>query len=119
MSAHIKKAIFASQTINSDTTTTSSATEVANVHAHANQFIALSTVSSRTDGTFTTTIQHSPDGTNWYTLAAGSAQSANGTEVITVASTVTVFQFLRASVLSASTTTGATVEVNLYHGVQR
>lgn len=116
MSAHIKKAIYPAAAIATDTTTTGDAFAL---HQHAKELIAVSTVSSRTDGTYTTTIEHSPDGSTWFSLAAGSAQSANGSVAITVASTVSVFQYVRASILSASTTSGATVTVDLYHGVQR
>ncbi len=89
------------------------------IHVHANQIIALSTVSARTDGTFTTTIEHSPDGTNWYTWVAGSAQSGNGTVQIYSTDNKPIFPYVRASILSASTTTGATVAVQLFHGVER
>ena len=116
MSAHIKKQLRTAAVIATDTTTNSSGHLL---HTHAQELVAISKVTARTDGTFTTTIQHSPDNATWYTLAAGSAQSANGDVVITVASTVSVFQWVRASVLSASTTTGATVAVELWHGVQR
>ena len=116
MSAHISKALKAATAITSNTTTTGSAFLL---HPHAQELTAVSQVSARTDGTYTTTIQHSPDGTNWFTLAAGSAQSANGLVEITVAGTVSHFQYVRASILSSSVTSGATVTVTLWHGVQR
>lgn len=108
--------LYPAATIATDTTTTSTARLLP---AHANQVIALSTVASRTDGTYTTTIQHSADGTNWYTWAAGSAQSSNGTVQIYVTDNKPIMPYVRASILSASTTTGATVSVELYFGNQR
>lgn len=117
MCANQKKVLYAATVIDSDTTTTSPVL-LSNVALpfNANQFSAVSTVSARTDGTFTTTIEHSPDKTNWFTLVACAAQSANGSVEGTVASTKTVFPYLRASILSASTTDGATVAVTMYFG---
>lgn len=108
--------LFPAATIATDTTTTSTARILP---AHANQVIAISTVSSRTDGTFTTTIEHSPDGTNWHTWEAGAAQSANGSVQIHTTDGKPIMTYVRASILSASTTTGATVAVELYFGNQR
>ncbi len=120
MSAYQVLHLMLPTVIATDTTTTSIAAKpFTNLPQHANQLCAISTVTSRTDGTYTTTLQHSPDGTNYFTLAAGTAQSANGLVAITVASTVTNFQFVRASVVSTGTTTGATVTVDLYYGEQR
>lgn len=116
MAAHIKKALYPATAIATDTTTTGVKFQL---HPHAKELVAVSTVSSRTDGTYTTSIEHSPDGSTWFTLATGAAQSADGSVAVTVASTVSVFQWVRASILSASTTTGATVTVDLYHGTQR
>lgn len=107
--------LYSATAITSDTTTTST-TRVLPVHAQ--EVIAISTVSSRTDGTFTTTIQHSPDGTNWYTWKAGTAQSANGA-VLIYDQTIPIFPYVRASILSASTISGATVAVSLFFGNQR
>ncbi len=101
MSAHIKKVLRPAAAIVTDTTTVSIAHLL---HPHAQEITA---------------IQHSPDGTNWFTLVAGAAQSSNGFVEITLASTVSHFQYVRASVLSSSVTSGATVTVNLWHGVQR
>jgi len=108
--------LYPAATINTDTTTTSTARVLP---VHANQVIALSTVSSRTDGTYTTTIEHSADGTNWHTWVAGTAQSANGTVQIYTTDHKPILTYVRASILSASTTTGATVAVELYFGNQR
>lgn len=104
-----------SAVIATDTTTNSAAFQVP---VHAQQLIAISTVSARTDGTFTTTIQHSDDGVTWYTWKAGSAQSANGS-VLIYDDTIPNFVYVRASILSASTTSGAAVGVKLLYGTQR
>ena len=116
MAAHIKKDLYPATVIGSSTTTVSDA-QVINVHAK--ELIAVSTVSARTDGTFTTTLQHSPDGLVWFDLGAAAAQSANGSVIASIASTVSVFPYVRASIVSGSVTTGATVDVDLYFGVQR
>jgi hypothetical protein len=108
--------LYPAATIATDTTTTSTAYLLP---VHANQVIALSTVSSRTDGTYTTTIEHSADGSNWHTWEAGSAQSANGTVQIHTTDAKPILPYVRASILSASTTSGATVAVELYFGNQR
>lgn len=107
--------LYPATVIATDTTTNGSTFMVP---VHANQLIAVSTVSSRTDGTFTTTIQHSPDGVTWYTWKAGSAQSTNASVLIHDV-TIPNFIYVRASILSATVTTGATVAVSLYYGTQR
>ena len=102
--------------IATDTTTLSS---LRVLPVHGNQVVALSIIASRTDGTYTTTIEHSPDGVNWYVWVAGTAQSANGSVQIYTDDHKPIMPYVRASVLSASTTTGATVSVELYFGNQR
>jgi hypothetical protein len=121
LTAHIKRILSKNATtdnfvIASDTTSTGIAKLI---HTHAEELCAVSTVSSRTDGTYTASIEHSPDGSTWFNLASGSAQSANGSVAITVAKTVSVFPYIRASIVSTSVTSGATVSLVLYHGVQR
>lgn len=116
MAAHNKETLYPATVIATDTTTTGDAV---NIKVHANEVLALATVSSRTDGTFTVTIEHSADGTNWHTWKAGSAQSANGTEQIYVTDSKPIMSWVRASILSASTTSGATVAVQLLFGNQR
>ena len=74
--------------------------------------IICSTVASRTDGTFTTTIEHSPNGTNWFTLDATAAQSANG--MVMKAVTIPSFSKVRSSIVSTGVTVGATVTVKLW-----
>jgi len=122
MSSHSKplkngapSSLYSATVIDTDTTTTS---PIFVVPVHANQLIAISTVSSRTDGTFTVTIQHSPDGTTWYTWKAGSAQTTNAA-VLIYDNAIPNFIYIRASILSASTTDGATVAVELHFGTQR
>lgn len=107
--------LYNETTINSDTTTVAS---TRTIPITADEIMAISTVSNRTDGTYTVTIQHSPDGTNWYTWKAGSAQSANGA-VLIYDTTIPIFPYVRASILSASTTTGAKVKVELFYGTKR
>lgn len=101
--------------ITTNTTTVSAAFQVP---VHARQLIAISTVSARTDGTFTTTIEHSPDGITWHTWKAGSAQSANGS-VLVHDVTIPNFIYVRSSIVSSSVTSGATVAVQLWYGTQR
>jgi len=107
--------LFPATAITSDTTTTSTARLLP---VHANQIIAISTVSSRTDGTYTTTIEHSADGVVWHTWKAGSAQSTDAAVLIHDV-TIPILPHVRASILSASTTSGATVKVELHFGNQR
>ena len=123
MAAHIKKALFPATVIASDTTTTG---ETFGVHAHAQGGYLVSTVSSRTDGTFTTTLQHSRDGVNWTNVLddenvafATAAQPADRTVYKQLITTAVLFPYVRASILSSSTTSGATVAVEFWHGVQR
>jgi hypothetical protein len=124
MAAHIKKELFPASVIGSDTTTVG---EAFHLHAHAKEIIIESVVSSRTDGTFTLTLQHSPDGINWTnvlmsdgsTAFATAAQSADGREYKYLLQDAPIYPHVRASILSSAVTTGATVEVNLHHGVQR
>jgi len=111
MAAVNHQILLSSQSITSNTTTLSSTKALPN---HAVEFIIESKVASRTDGTYTTTIEHSPDGTVWFTLDSTSAQAANGT-VIKAVSGNQVFGYIRASVLSASVTAGASISVTLWY----
>lgn len=119
MSAYQAKILYPATVIATDTTTTSASGSVLQLPCHSQELIFESVVASRTDGTYTTTVQHSPDNSNWYTLVAGTAQSTNTRQILTVASTVTHFMYIRASILSSSTTSGATVSVNAFYGEQR
>jgi hypothetical protein len=102
--------LLPSTLIDSDTTTLGSTKSIPHT---ATEIIITSEVIARTDGTFTVTVQHSPDGTNWFTLGAAAAQSANGMVIALV--TQNCFHNVRASVASTSTTDGASVKVRLYH----
>lgn len=123
MAAHIKKNLFPATAIASSTTTKGNAF---NVHAHAEGGYLVSTVSSRTDGTYTVTLEHSRDGVNWTAVLddenatfATAAQTADGTAYKQLISTAVLFPWVRASIVSTSVTTGATVAVEFWHGVQR
>ena len=105
-----KRELYAAAVIDSDTTTVSDSVQM---HGRDENVFAVMTVSSRTDGTFTTTIQHSPDNANWVTLKAGSATSADGIDVMIIPATG-YLTYVRASILSASTTDGATIKVELF-----
>lgn len=119
MTAHIRKPLLenSSETITfaADATIT---TDPLMIHQHAEEFIVVSRVLTRTSGTFTTTVQHSPDGIVWFDLQATAAQSAVGNVVATIAKTVSVFPYVRASIVGASTAVG-TMSVQLFHGIQR
>ena len=117
MAANNIQEILTSQVIATDTTTVSNSLEQKLLPTKATEIFVISTVSARSDGTFTTTLQHSPDGTNWYTLKAAAAQSANGTVIAEV--TAGAMHYVRASVLSASTSDGATVEVKVIYANKR
>ena len=86
----------------------------------------VSVVSSRTDGSFTTTLEHSRDGVNFTPVLddensalTTAAQTANGIVYKQLISTAVLLPYIRASVVSGSTTSGATVAVEFWHGVQR
>lgn len=109
--------VYPSTTIATDTTTTG---ETILLNSLADKIIIVSTVSSRTDGTYTVTLEHSPDGENWFTYAATAAQSANSMVIANHSTLGTpIFHYVRASILSASTTTGADVEVEVYFEVKK
>ena len=75
--------------------------------------ILVSKVSNRTDGTYTVTLQHSRDSITWHDVVTLSAQSADG-EVIDT-SLGNLFEFIRAKVVAATVTTGATLDVRVYY----
>jgi hypothetical protein len=101
---------LSSSAITTNTTTLSTGKSIPLM---ATELIIASTVSARTDGTYTVTVEHSPDGTNWFTLGATAAQSANGTVITAI--TVNCFHIVRASILSAAVVSGATVNVKLWY----
>lgn len=79
-----------------------------NIDRYFEDLILVLEVSSRTDGTYTAKLQHSPDGTNWLDAKALSTPlSANGVSIEAV--DVPVFDCLRIVVTASSVTTGADV----------
>lgn len=104
------KTIYLDQTIDSNTTTVGETITLPN---GAINLIILCKVSNRTDGTYTLTIEHSPDGENYDILDSVSAISADGIEYERV--TVSSFHKLRASLLSSGVTTGADVECSIHY----
>jgi hypothetical protein len=78
--------------------------------------IAVLTVSSRTDGTYTLKLQHSADGSTWADYGnAASGLSANGTAIASVDSQANpLLTYIRAVVTAGSVTSGATIKVDLY-----
>lgn len=82
----------------------------------ASDLILVSTVSSRTDGTYTVTLQESPDNITWFDVDSCAAQSANGTVIKKI--TVNTFSFMRAKIVSDAVTDGAVVHVRLYYNHQ-
>ncbi len=105
---------IASGTINTDTDTSGTSFSVS---ANTKNIIAVMKVSSRTDGTYTLKIEHSHDNTNWETLKAGSGVTTNDTVYVQYSEAVdrACFSYIRVTVTSASTTTGATVEASIYY----
>jgi len=102
------------EVIDTDTTTKG---EALSLNSYAVDLIATCEVSDRTDGTYTLTIEHSPDGTNWFTLDSVAAISS---EIMSIKATSnSCFQYVRASVLSASTTDGATVTCKLWFSTRK
>ena len=99
--------------IASSTTTLSEAKSVGN---KATELILTSEISERVDGTYTTTLQHSPDGISWFTLDSCSAQSANGMVIKSISTHC--FQNLRASILSSGVTDGAKITVKLWFALK-
>jgi len=104
---------ISSRTIATDITTTGTGFGVS---ANTQEVLLSVTVSSRTDGTFTPTIQGSIDGTTWITLKSGTAINSNTTNQTSwvVAKDGSMPPFIRAAVVSASTTTGATVVASIF-----
>lgn len=106
--------LLASQTIDSDTTTVGSAIQI---NRRQVGLIGVINVSTYTDGTYTLSLEESPDGTNWVAadLATSAAIAAAGADAAKVNDDVPHLVYVRASVLSASTTTGATIQVDLHY----
>lgn len=104
---------ISSRTIATDTTTAGTSFGVS---ANTKEILAYIKVSSRTDGTFTPKIQGSADNSTWIDLKAGTAISSNTQNFTSWAVAVdgALPPFVRLAVLSASTTTGATVEASIF-----
>lgn len=105
---------IASGTIATDTDTNAQATVV---NANTRNIIAQMKVSSRTDGTFTCKIEHSHDNSNFEVLKAGSGVTTNDTVYVLYNEDKDgpCFSHVRVTVTSASTTSGATVEADIFH----
>lgn len=105
---------ISSRTISSNTTT---AGEKFAVSAHTKNIIAVMKISSRTDGTYVCTIQHSHDGSNWETLIAGGNVTSDDTVYVEYSEAVdgACFGLIRVIITSSSVTTGATAEASIYH----
>lgn len=115
MAVSIQGRALASATIATDTTT---AAQPFAVSPQTKAIAAVMTIASRTDGTYTLKIQHSHDGgTTWKDLVASSGITADGTTYLEYAEAVdgACFGLVRVAVLSASTTTGATVGAVIFH----
>lgn len=111
MASSKRKELIASVAISGNGTTTSDAIQIPDTDMELH---GICQVSSRTDGTYTLTLQHSHDGINFVDLVAGSGLAADGIEVIRPAAGLGHLKYIRASLVAASVTTGATVEVSLY-----
>lgn len=111
---------LASGVIATDTTTYGSAILLP---VYTTGLIVQSTVSSRTDGTYTSRLQHSLDNSVWYDVYDHStaathvcaAQAANGTVQKSLSLISPVMQYVRTATLSAGTTTGATVATKIIY----
>ena len=71
-------------------------------------------VSSRTDGSYVLTLQHSPDGTNWYDVQAMGAVTADGQTLLKITET-DIFYKTRLKVTASAVTTGATVNAVIHY----
>lgn len=110
MSVGNKQILLEAQVVAADGTTKGSTIDLP---PFAKDFIVACEVSSRTDGTYTLTVEHSPDGTNWFTLGAVAAISSNIMSIKVV--TTQSFHHVRSSLLAASTTSGATIECTIWY----
>lgn len=87
------------------------------INNYAMELIASSEVVSRVDGSYTVTIQHSPNGISWFTLVTIGAQSSVRIDI--QQTTNFCLPFVRASITSTTVTTGATLSVKLYYKNQK
>lgn len=103
-----------SQVISSNTTT---AGQPFAVSAKTRNIVMVCKISSRTDGTYVATIQHSHDGSNWETLKAGSNITSNDTVYLSYSNYLdgACLGLIRIVIVSTSVTTGATAEASVLH----
>lgn len=110
MASGNRTSVIAEQAIAASGTTTSSTFQLA---PREREEILLITVAGRTDGTYTVSLEHSADQTNWVQIATGSGISANGIESVSFPDRH--LPYLRAKVVAATVTTGATaVKVEVF-----
>jgi hypothetical protein len=98
-------------TVSVSGTTTGSAVVL---EPHMTNFVGYLDVSALGAGTTcTVTIQHSPDGTNWFTLGAFTGAAATGKQIIQI--TANVLGHVRTTSTCAAGTTTATISCKLYY----
>jgi len=103
------------QTTHAAATTTTGASN--NVELHHKELILVSQIASFTAGSFTVTLQHSPDGVTWLDLVSCDAQTANGMKIKEVSGFN--FHFVRAVAVSTGGSVGGKVTVDLYYNTTR
>lgn len=113
MASNVKKAGITSTNVTANGATNGAAVSLDSYETNP---IAVLTVSSRTDGSYTLKLQHSADGVNWTDYGSGaSALTADGTRVLGIDSQATpLLTYIRPVVTAGAVTTGATVKVDLY-----
>lgn len=115
MASGTRQEFIAAAAITADGASTSSSAQLKERHRDK---IALITMSGRTDGTYTLTIEHSADDTNWEQIATGSGLSANGIESVNFPDRH--LPYIRLVITAASVTTGATsVEAAVFSEIRR
>lgn len=77
------------------------------------QYIELN-VSNYVDGSYVATLQHSPDGTNWYDLTSTDSLTANG-QTIKLEAIDTIMFKVRLKITASAVTSGATVSAKLHY----
>lgn len=108
------KQVLLSGAITANGTTTSAASSL---QSGSKNLILLTTVSNHTDGSYALEIEHSPDGTNWFSLGTVAAQAADGASFTRI--TDSSFHIFRAKLTASGVTTGATVECSIMHTPNR
>jgi len=82
----------------------------------ATDFIFTSVVSSRVDGTYFTSLEHSQDGSLWFATSLADVQVEDGGVLRFVDSVL--LKYVRASILSASVSHGASMKVVLSYDLR-